>query len=98
LRCSPYLCSAQCLPFLQVEHAKAEETLEEEMTTLSRFDTELKELDRVIKEKKHLISQADRDVENYEQDLIQLDKDRKAAVTYVANLEKMHPWVIEDKE
>jgi len=68
------------------------------MATLSRFDTELKELDRVIKEKKHLISQADRDVESYEQDLIQLDKDRKAAVTYVANLEKMNPWIGEDKE
>lgn len=82
----------------QAAHATAERKLQEELATLSRFDTELKELDRVIKEKKAAIKQAECDIQKLEHDIQVLGKEKTTAVNNVARLEQMNEWIQEDKE
>jgi len=82
----------------QAEHATAEEKLQEEMATLSRFDTELKELDRVIKEKKANVSQADLSIQEFQHDIQVLNKDKTSAVNKVTSLEAAYEWIEQDKE
>jgi len=71
--------------------------LQEELSTLSRFDTELKELDRVIKEKKAVISAADLKLTQAEHDIQNLNKDKTAAVNHVSKLEQQYTWIVEEK-
>lgn len=68
------------------------------MATLSRFDTELKELDRVIKEKKTIVTQADLSIQGFLHDIQVLTKDKTFAANKVANLEATHEWIAQDKE
>ena len=68
------------------------------MATLSRFDTELKELDRVIKEKKAIISQADLSVQEILHDIQVLNKDKTSAANKVTGLEATYEWIEQDKE
>ncbi|KAJ3508145.1 hypothetical protein NLJ89_g5913 [Agrocybe chaxingu] len=82
----------------EAEAAKAEDKWQEELATLSRFDTELKELDRVVKEKKAVISQADLDIEKLKHDIAVFSKDKTAATNGAANLEKIHDWIVHEKD
>jgi structural maintenance of chromosome 2 len=68
------------------------------MAVLSRFDTELKELDRVIKEKKAIISQADLSVQEILHDIQVLNKDKTSAANKVTGLEATYEWIEQDKE
>ena len=68
------------------------------MATLSRFDTELKELDQVIKEKKAVVSQADLTVQEFQHDIQVLTKDKTSAANKVAGLEATYEWIEQDKE
>ena len=82
----------------QAEHAAAEEKLQEEMATLSRFDMELKELSRVIKEKKAKISQVDLNIQEFQHDIQVLTKDKTSAANKVTGLEATYEWIAHDKE
>ena len=82
----------------QVSHAKAEKKLQEERATLTRFDNELKELDRVIKAKKQTISDADLQLKKFEHDMQALAKEKTAATNFVANLEKQYDWIQDESE
>ena len=90
-----FILSVTCF---QAAHAKAEKKLQDERTTLSRFDNELKELANVIKEKKQAVSQAELDIKSHEHAVQVLSKEKATAVNTVANLEKRHEWIVEDKE
>lgn len=68
------------------------------MATLSRFDTELKELDRVIKEKKGIVTQADLSIQDILHTIQVLNKDKTSAANKVANLEATFEWIAQDKE
>ena len=68
------------------------------MATLSRFDMELKELNRVIKEKKAMVSQADLNVQEFQHDIQVLNKDKTSAANKVASLEATYEWIEQDKE
>ena len=81
---------------LQDSHSKAERKLQEERATLTRFDNELKELERVIKEKKQAVADADLELTKLQHDAQVLAKEKTAAVNYVANLEKQHEWIAEE--
>ncbi|KAI5123009.1 hypothetical protein M0805_007631 [Coniferiporia weirii] len=82
----------------ETAHADALRKLQEERATLTRFDNELKELEGVIKDKKQAISDADLHLKKLEHDLQALAKDKVAATNFVANLEKMHEWIAEEKQ
>ena len=82
----------------QAAHAKAEAKLQEELATLSRFDNELKALEKVIKEHKAAISQTDLDIQKLEHSIQVLGKERTAAMNHVTNLEKQFEWILQDKE
>ncbi|KDR72865.1 hypothetical protein GALMADRAFT_252175 [Galerina marginata CBS 339.88] len=82
----------------ETAHAKAEDKLKEEMATLSRFDTELKELDRVIKEKKQLVADAGLQVQTFEHEIQSLNVEKTKASNSVANLEKQHEWIEHEKD
>lgn len=68
------------------------------MATLSRFDTELKELNQLIKEKKGLIAQADLSIQQFLHDIQVLTKDKTSAANKVANLEVTYEWIVQDQE
>lgn len=79
-------------------HAQAAVKLEEELATLGRFDTELKELERVIKEKKESISQAEITLKEIEHAVGNLQKEKVTAGNDIVKLQKLHPWIEEDKD
>ena len=68
------------------------------MATLSRFDMELKELDRVIKEKKAIVTQTDLSIQEFLHDIQVLNKDKTSAANKVSNLEAAYEWIEQDKE
>ena len=59
---------------------------------------ELKELNRVIKEKKAMVSQADLNVQEFQHDIQVLNKDKTSAANKVAGLEATFEWIAQDKE
>ena len=65
---------------------------------MSRFDDELKALDRVIKEKRAAASQADLEIQRLDHAIQALGKERTASMNSVANLEKQYDWILQDKE
>lgn len=65
---------------------------------MSRFDNELKELERVIKEKKQATSDADLQLKKLEHDLQALAKEKTAATNFITNLEKQYDWIAEEHE
>ena len=88
--CSPRL--------LQASHAKAEKKLQEERATLTRFDNELKELERVIKTKKQAASDAELRLKKFEHDMQTLAKEKTAATNFVANPQKQFDWMRDESE
>jgi len=68
------------------------------MATLNRFDTELKELDRVIKEKKAVMTQADLDLGRIQHEVQSLSKEKTAANNTVAKLEQQYEWINQEKQ
>jgi len=77
---------------------KAEEKLQEEMATLSQFDTELKELERLVKEKNAVAAQADLDIQTFQHDIQVLTTEMKKAANKVAELETLNEWIEHEKE
>ena len=65
---------------------------------MSRFDNELKELERVVKEKKQAIADADLELKQLEHDLQTLAKEKTAATNFITNLEKQYEWIVEEHE
>ena len=86
-----------CLRYMKKEtHAKADRKLQEERATLTRFDNELKDLERVIKTKKQAVSDADLNLKKLEHDIQTLAKDKAAIISFVTNLEKQFEWIQEE--
>lgn len=52
----------------------------------------------MIKEKKHVVSEADLNIKGLEHAVQTLNKERTAASNFVAGLEKQYEWIAEDKE
>jgi structural maintenance of chromosome 2 len=84
--------------FRQALHATAERKLQEERATLTRFDNELKELERVVKDKKDAVFNADLSLTKLDHDKQALTKEATTVSNFVANLERQHEWIIEEKE
>jgi len=80
----------------EAEHAEAERRLQEERATLTRFDTELRELDEVIKAKKQEAADADLAIKKLEHDVALLAKEKAGHVTGATNLEKQYDWIKEE--
>lgn len=68
------------------------------MATLSRFDTELKELDRVIKDRKGVINQLDLDLSKLQHEIATLNKEKTTATNAVTRLEQQHDWIQQEKQ
>lgn len=71
--------------------------MQEERATLSRFDDELKSLERAIKDKKEAIQEADLKISQWKHDITSLEKDKVAASNAATNLEKQYDWIVEDQ-
>ena len=82
----------------QAEHGEAERRLQEERATLTRFDTELRELDDVIKAKKQAAADADVSIKKLEHDVQALAKEKAGHVTAATNLEKQYEWIDEESQ
>jgi predicted nucleic acid-binding Zn-ribbon protein len=62
---------------LQASHAKPERKLQEERATLTAFDNELRDLDHVIKGKKQVVSDFERQLKKLEHDLRTLESEKE---------------------
>ena len=72
--------------------------MQEERATLTRFDTELRDLDEVIKAKKQAASDAEVAIKKLEHDVQALAKEKAGHVTAVTNLEKQYEWILEESQ
>ena len=68
------------------------------MATLSRFDTELKALERVVKEKKAVIQQAELTLTELQHNIEVSKTELTKAKNFVENHEKMYEWIEHEKE
>ena len=82
---------------LQTALANAERKLQEERATLSRYDEELKALERVIKQKKEDIENVAVELTKKDHDLGSLKKEKAAAESQVAGLEKQYDWIAQEQ-
>ena len=72
--------------------------MQEERATLTRFDTELRELDEVIKAKKQAASDAEVSIKKLEHDVQGLAKEQASHVTAATNLERQYEWIVEESK
>lgn len=72
--------------------------MQEERATLTRFDTELRELDEVIKAKKQEAADAELTIKKLEHDVQLLAKEKAGHVTGATNLEKQYDWIKEESQ
>jgi structural maintenance of chromosome 2 len=82
----------------QAEHGEAESRLQEERATLTRFDTELRDLDEVIKAKKQAAADADVSIKKVEHEVQALAKEKAGHLTGATNLEKQYDWIAEESQ
>jgi len=82
----------------QAEHGEAERRLQEERATLTQFDTELRELDEVVKAKKQGPSDADVAIEKLEHEVQALAKEKACHVMAATDLEKQYEWIAEENQ
>ncbi|KAH9958739.1 SMCs flexible hinge [Russula dissimulans] len=81
---------------LKEEHGEAEGRLQEEHATLTHFDTELHDLDGVIKAKKQAASDAEVTIKKLEHDLQALAKEKTGHVTAATDFERQYEWIAEE--
>jgi structural maintenance of chromosome 2 len=65
---------------------------------LTRFDTELRGLDEVIKAKKQSASRAEVAIKNFDHEVQALAKEKAGHVTAATNLEKQYEWIAEESQ
>jgi structural maintenance of chromosome 2 len=72
--------------------------LEEEQAKLTSFDDELRELEEAIRSKASRITEEGLEMQKLGHQLEKLHKDQQAAGQMVANMEKEHDWITEEKD
>jgi len=82
-------------PVEQVEPDEVERRLKEERAALTRFDTQLCELDKVIKAKKEAASDAESAIKKLKHEVQAFTEEKASPVTAAMNLEKQHEWIAE---
>ena len=82
-------------PVEQVEPDEVECHLKEERAALTRFDTQLRELDEVIKAKKEAASDAESAIKKLKHEVQAFTEEKASPVTAAMNLEKQHEWIAE---
>ncbi|KAI0296748.1 condensin complex subunit SMC2 [Multifurca ochricompacta] len=80
----------------ETEHGEAERRLQEERATLTRFDTELRELDEVIKAKKQAAADAEVAIKKLEHEVQGFAKEKATHLIGATNLEKQYEWITEE--
>ncbi|KZT31844.1 hypothetical protein SISSUDRAFT_1038159 [Sistotremastrum suecicum HHB10207 ss-3] len=86
------------LKAVEAKHQKAEQKLQEERATLTCFNTEIDELEQVIKEKQQASSDAKLSVKKIDHKIQTLQKDCTTSVNAVATLGKAYEWIAEEKK
>jgi structural maintenance of chromosome 2 len=72
--------------------------LEEEQTKLTSFDNELKDLEDAIRSKSSSITEEGLEMQKLGHQLEKLHKDQQGAAQMVANMEKEHEWITEERD
>jgi len=72
--------------------------LQEERATLTRFDTELRDLDEAIKAKKQAAVDAEVAIKKLDHDIQSLAKEKTSATTAATNLERQYEWIKEESQ
>jgi len=85
-------------PVEQDEPAEVERRLKEEHAALTRFDTQLRELDEVIKAKKEAASDAESAIKKLKHEVQASTEEKASHVTAATNLEKQHEWIAEGSQ
>ncbi|KAI9732583.1 MAG: Structural maintenance of chromosomes protein 2 [Cirrosporium novae-zelandiae] len=90
---------------LQKDHAKVKDSydiaqaqLDEERAKLTGFDEELKALEDASRSKSSRITEEGLELQKLGHQIEKFHKDQQAATQIVANMEKEHEWIEDDKE
>jgi structural maintenance of chromosome 2 len=83
--------------FLKLQHEEVSAKLQAELAALTRFDEEVKGLDKAIARIKEEITDAELGVRKAEHDMQTAQKEKASTMAHVASLEKHHPWIQEEK-
>lgn len=82
----------------QEAHDHAQAQLEDEQAKLTRFDDELRDLEEAKRSKSSQITEEGLELQKLGHQLEKLHKDQQNAAQLVANMEKEHEWIHEEKE
>lgn len=72
--------------------------MQAERQTLTRFDTEIAELEQAIKEKRVARSEMELALKKFDHEIANLKKDKATAHTRVRELESLHHWIKEERK
>ncbi|KAJ9220173.1 hypothetical protein DTO207G8_90 [Paecilomyces variotii] len=79
-------------------HDVAQAQLEDERAKLTGFDDELRELEEAMRSKASRITEEGLEMQKLGHQLEKLHKDQQAAAQMVANMEKEHEWIADEKD
>ncbi|KAJ9302142.1 hypothetical protein DTO271G3_1008 [Paecilomyces variotii] len=79
-------------------HDIAQAQLEDERAKLTGFDDELRELEEAMRSKASRITEEGLEMQKLGHQLEKLHKDQQAAAQMVANMEKEHEWIADEKD
>ena len=82
----------------QEAHDHVQAQLEDEQAKLTRFDDELRDLEEAKHSKSSQITEEGLELQKLGHQLDKLHKDQQNATQLVANMEKEHEWIHEEKE
>lgn len=83
--------------FVQLQYEEASAKLQAELAALTRFDEEIKGLDKAISRIKEEITDAELNVRKAEHDIQTAQKEKTSSQAHVTSLEKHHPWIREEQ-
>ncbi|GAD93841.1 hypothetical protein AN5899.2 [Paecilomyces variotii No. 5] len=79
-------------------HDIAQAQLEDERAKLTGFDDELRDLEDAMRSKSSRITEESLEMQKLGHQLEKLHKDQQAAAQMVANMEKEHEWIADEKD
>ncbi|KAK9762665.1 Structural maintenance of chromosomes protein 2 [Basidiobolus ranarum] len=76
----------------------AQEKLDNEMQTMKNYDSEIRELETLSKDKSSEMADFQLELQKLSHELDRFDKERESAAKVVADLEKSHEWIVDQKQ
>ncbi|ORY04728.1 putative SMC2 protein [Basidiobolus meristosporus CBS 931.73] len=76
----------------------AQDKLDREMETMKNYDSEIRELEALSKSKAAEMADSQLELQKLSHELERYDKERETAARVIAELEKAHEWIVDQKQ